>query len=61
MSENLNLEKEILIEKRNRITNELLEKKKNHEVIVKKLKALTKESRGSYNEEKETTEKYILF
>ncbi len=55
--EGLFLEKEILEEKRKKINEELLEKKRNFEVIDKKLKLLTKESRGSYNEEKETTEK----
>ncbi|MBE6054886.1 MAG: AAA family ATPase [Clostridium sartagoforme] len=55
--EGLLLEKEILKEKRKKINEELLEKKRNFEVIDKKLKLLTKESRGSYNEEKETTEK----
>ena len=55
--EGLFLEKEILQEKRKKINEELLEKKRSFEVIDKKLKVLTKESRGSYNEEKETTEK----
>ena len=55
--EGLFLEKEILEEKRKKINEELLEKKRSFEVIDKKLKLLTKESRGSYNEEKETTEK----
>ena len=55
--ENLELEKEILIEKRNKIKDELLEKKNNYDNIENKLKALTKEAKGSYNEEKETTEK----
>lgn len=57
MDENLKLEKEILEEKRKKITSELLEKRKNYEIIENKLKLLTKESKGSYNEEKETTEK----
>lgn len=55
--ENLKLEKEILIEKRNKIKDELLEKKSNYDNIENKLKALTKEAKGGYNEEKETTEK----
>ncbi|WP_195263242.1 RNA polymerase recycling motor HelD [Clostridium sp. 1001275B_160808_H3] len=57
MNNNLKLEQEILKEKRKKIDNELLEKKKSYEVIEGKLKALTKESKGNYNEEKETTEK----
>ena len=55
--EGLILEKEILKEKRKKINEELLEKKRSFDVIDKKLKLLTKESRGNYNEEKETTEK----
>lgn len=55
--EGLFLEKDILEEKRKKINEELLEKKRSFEVIDKKLKLLTKEARGSYNEEKETTEK----
>ncbi len=57
MNKNLELEKNILKGKREKITNELLEKRKNHEIIEKKLRTLTKESKGNYNEEKETTEK----
>ena len=56
-NENLKLEKEILIEKRKKINEELVEKKKNYDSIEAKLKVLTKESKGNYNEEKETTEK----
>lgn len=55
--EGLILEREILKEKRKKINEELLEKKRSFEVIDKKLKILTRESKGSYNEEKETTEK----
>ena len=55
--EGLILEREILNEKREKINEELLEKKRSFEVIDKKLKVLTKESKGNYNEEKETTEK----
>lgn len=55
--EGLILEREILKEKRQKINEELLEKIKNFEVIDTKLKYLTKESKGSYSEEKETTEK----
>lgn len=51
------LERKILKDKRKKINEELLEKKRSFEVIDKKLKLLTKESRGNYNEEKETTEK----
>ncbi|MDV4150077.1 RNA polymerase recycling motor HelD [Clostridium sp. AL.422] len=55
------LEKEILKEKRKKINEELLEKKRSFEVIDKKLRLLRKEARGSYNEEKETTEKIYSF
>ncbi len=55
--EGLILEKKILKEKRGKIKGELSEKIRNFEVINKKLKLLTRESKGSYSEEKETTEK----
>lgn len=57
MSENLKIEKEILKEKREKIQYELSEKINNYELVENKLKYLTKEAKGSYNEEKETTEK----
>ena len=57
MSENLKIEKEILKEKREKIQYELSEKINNYELEENKLKYLTKEAKGSYNEEKETTEK----
>ncbi|MDC4241929.1 UvrD-helicase domain-containing protein [Clostridium tertium] len=57
MNKDLKLEQEILKEKRKKIDTELLEKKKSYEGIESKLRALTKESKGNYNEEKETTEK----
>ena len=55
--EGLILEKKILKEKRGKIKGELSEKIRNFEVINKKLKLLKRESKGSYSEEKETTEK----
>ncbi|USS01946.1 RNA polymerase recycling motor HelD [Clostridium septicum] len=57
MNENLEIEKKILEDKRKKIDNELEEKRKNQSNIGAKLKALTKEAKGSYSEEKETTEK----
>ena len=55
--EGLSLEKEILKEKRKKINEELIEKKRSYDFIDEKLKVLRKEARGSYSEEKETTEK----
>ncbi|MEG2291528.1 MAG: RNA polymerase recycling motor HelD [Clostridium sp.] len=57
MSEPLKLERIILKEKKSKIINELEEKKRNEDNIGDKLKNLTKESKGAYSEEKETTEK----
>ena len=57
MSENLALEKSILEQKRKDILNEVNEKRKYQEEIAKKLRVLTKEAKGSYNQEKENTEK----
>lgn len=57
MSENLALEKEILKQKRKDILKEVEEKRKYQEEIAKKLRVLTKEAKGSYDQEKESTEK----
>lgn len=57
MRESLELERGILKEKKLKIVNELEEKKKNENNVENKLKSLTKESKGAYSEEKETTEK----
>jgi len=57
MSELLELEKRILKEKKTKIIKELEEKKKTEDTALNKLKALTKEAKGAYSEEKETTEK----
>lgn len=57
MSENLALEKEILEQKRKDILNEVEEKRKYQAEIAKKLRILTKEAKGSYDQEKENTEK----
>ncbi|WP_294387724.1 RNA polymerase recycling motor HelD [uncultured Clostridium sp.] len=57
MSENLALEKKILEQKRKDILNEVREKRKYQEEISKKLRLLTKEAKGSYDQEKENTEK----
>ncbi len=57
MLEELAYEKEILEEKRRQIENEIKDKKDYHDEILSKLKYLTKESRGAYNEDKENTEK----
>ena len=50
-------EKEVLLHKRQLIEEEIQEKKANIEGVEKKYKALSKEAKGSYNEEKETTQK----
>ena len=57
MSGNLALEKEILEQKRKDILNEVEEKRKYQAEISKKLRILTKEAKGSYDQEKENTEK----
>lgn len=57
MSENLALERSILKQKRKDILNEVEEKRKYQEEIAKKLRILTKEAKGNYDEEKENTEK----
>lgn len=57
MSELLELERRILKEKKTKIIKELEEKKKTEDTALNKLKALTKEAKGAYSEEKETTEK----
>ena len=57
MTNNLAYEREILEEKRNKILNEIEDKKQYHNEILSKLKSLTKESRGAYNQDKENTEK----
>lgn len=61
MSDNLSLEKEILNEKKNKIQRELNDKISNESTILSKLKNLTKEAKGGYNEEKETTEKIYSY
>lgn len=50
-------ENEVLLHKRQLIEEEIQEKKANIEGVEKKYKALSKEAKGSYNEEKETTQK----
>ena len=50
-------ERKVLNEKREEIIKELEEKKKTEENELNKLKVLTKEAKGAYSEEKETTEK----
>lgn len=57
MSNTLELERGILKEKKSKIENELNSKRRIEEGALDKLKALTKESKGAYNEEKETTER----
>lgn len=57
MSGNLALEKKILEQKRKDILNEVEEKRKYQAEISKKLRILTKEAKGSYDQEKENTEK----
>lgn len=57
MENELLYEEKILEQKRNLILEELNEKKVNREKVNEKIRYLSKESKGSYNEEKETTEK----
>ena len=57
MSELLDEERIVLTEKKEMIIKELEEKKKTEENALNKLKALTKEAKGAYSEEKETAEK----
>ena len=57
MDDNIIEEKKILNDKKALIEEELADKKRNISDINNKLKGLRKESKGSYNEEKETTEK----
>lgn len=57
MDKNLNEERKILIQKKKVITEELKEKKSKIQEVEKKLSSLNKESKGSYNEEKQTNEK----
>ena len=59
MQEILSVEKDILIEKRNKIEEEIIKKKENILAVENKFKKLSKESKGSYSEEKETTEKVL--
>jgi len=61
MNENLNEEKKILVEKKKIIKEELKEKKSKIQEIEKKLSFLSKESKGSYNEEKQTNEKIFNY
>ncbi|NFS28195.1 AAA family ATPase [Clostridium botulinum] len=57
MKNELLYEEEVLEEKRSLILEELNEKRINREKVNEKIRYLSKESKGSYNEEKETTEK----
>ncbi len=57
MKDNLLMEQEVLVHKREDIKRELGEKKKNQEEISSMLKVLTKEAKGSYSQEKDNTEK----
>jgi len=61
MDENLNEERKILTQKKKIITEELKEKKSKVQEIEKKLGILSKESKGSYNEEKQTNEKIFNY
>ena len=61
MNNNLNEEKKILIQKKKVIIEELKEKKSKVQEIEKKLSILSKESKGSYNEEKQTNEKIFNY
>ncbi|MBD7909942.1 MULTISPECIES: RNA polymerase recycling motor HelD [Clostridium] len=57
MNKNMKEENEVLLKKRKLIKEEIEEKKSNIKDIEKRVKALSKEAKGSYSEEKETTEK----
>ena len=57
MESNMKEELDVLKVKRSLIEEELEEKKKNVNDIDVKVKKLRKEAKGSYSEEKETTEK----
>ena len=57
MNDNLAYEKDVLDQKRKAILEVLEEKRKYQEEISERLRALTKEARGSYNQDKENTEK----
>ena len=57
MEDKIQEEREILSIKRKLIEDELEEKQKNLNNVESKFRALSKEAKGSYNEEKETTEK----
>lgn len=57
MNDRIALEREILNQKRKDILREVEEKRKYQDEIEMKLKMLTKESKGNYNQEKENTEK----
>ncbi|MGL5084344.1 MAG: HelD family protein, partial [Clostridium sp.] len=57
MIEELELERRILKDKKSKIENELDAKRRIEEGAIDKLKTLTKEAKGAYSEEKETTER----
>lgn len=57
MKDKMQEEKEVLSVKRKLIEDELEEKQKNLDNVESKVRALSKEAKGSYSEEKETTEK----
>ncbi|HEY5525323.1 MAG TPA: AAA family ATPase, partial [Clostridium sp.] len=57
MKKDMREEKEVLIEKRELIKEEIQDKKANINAIEEKVKSISKELKGSYSDEKETTEK----
>jgi len=57
MNKNMREEKEVLLKKRELIEEEIQDRRSNIKDIEEKVKNLSKESRGNYSEEKETTEK----
>lgn len=61
MDENLKYERKILVEKKEIIEEELREKKEKIKEIEKKARILSKESKGSYSDEKEANEKIFNF
>lgn len=57
MEDKIQEESKVLFQKRKLIEDELKEKQRNLDNIENKLRLLSKEAKGTYNEEKETTEK----
>jgi len=61
MDKNLNEERKILVEKKKLIEEELHEKKTSIDEIEKKVRLLSKEAKGSYNEEKQAIQRIFNY